>query len=34
MNECPYYQPEYCEARDCCECELKEVIENVHETKI
>ena len=21
MNDCPYYQCDYCEARDCCECE-------------
>ena len=24
MNECPYYEGDYCECRDCCECPVKE----------
>ena len=22
--DCPYYDPDYCETRDCCECDYKE----------
>ena len=38
MIDCPYYQADYCECRDCCECECEtnttEVNENVCKTKI
>lgn len=26
--ECPYYDPYYCETRDCCGCDYKEEEEN------
>lgn len=40
MSDCPYYECDYCERRDYCECEyeceyeLKEEIEDVCKTKI
>lgn len=27
MNECIHYDPQYCECRDCCECELNSTAE-------